>query len=67
MTAARNPIVARAWALAAIGLVVAALVTVGVVMASARAGAIAAAEPTPCPDAIACHALKRMPTSVVQP
>jgi hypothetical protein len=66
MSAARNPIVVRVWALAAIGLVVATLVAV-VVMASASAGAIAAAEPTPCPDAIACHALKRMPTSVVQP
>lgn len=67
MSAARASVMARAWALAAFGIVTAVLVVALVVIGSARAGDIASAEPTPCPDAIACHALKRMPTSVVQP
>jgi hypothetical protein len=63
----RKKMFTRAWALAALGIAVAVLVLAFVLMGSARAGGVSSVTPTPCPDAIACHALKRMPTSAVQP
>jgi hypothetical protein len=52
-----------------IALAAAVLIALALILAQgAPFDARAVAQPTPCPDAIACHALKRMPTqSAVNP
>ncbi len=53
--------ITRAWALAALGLLIAALVVAFLLMGPVRATMVTSTAPTPCPDTIACHVLKRMP------
>ncbi len=67
MTAIRKHPMTRVWALAALGLLVATLVVALVLVGLGSATLIPSPAPTPCPDAIACHALKRMSTPVAQP
>jgi hypothetical protein len=51
-----------------IGMVAAALCVIALALTvGAVEGSRAIAQPTPCPDTIACHALKRMPTQSVPP
>lgn len=46
-----------------IGIIVAALCVIALALTTGVMDAARAkAQPTPCPDTIACHALKRMPT-----
>lgn len=46
-----------------IGMIAAAVCVIALALTSgALDAARASAQPTPCPDPIACHALKRMPT-----
>lgn len=45
------------------GIIVAALCVIALALTTgAMDAARAKVQPTPCPDTIACHALKRMPT-----